>query len=377
LEREEIWNKWKNEGCPNYVKEKITPAQPKPKRPRPNTSDFIIKNASRRQNQNTQSVVARLCNINHDNLEACKDPMRQFLPSLKEYFEEPIDQLDPDNQVEKQYQLIYQTDWAWKSLRLLAKRSPLYFMQNQAVKPVSEFLESICTKLGKEFVSAEQSAGTNGIGNQKDQINDAVNSPAVESHHQDSNGGMPEDEQNTNQKEEEEQTIEQQDRQNEPDYDDELSVKKEKTDNDMNYEDGNDNSQADEDADFNNDEQNTTMNASINQNNDKQIEMNDVEEEYAENAAKKESEIKNQPNVVVKREPGNYSNIVRKEMDSEIINFVSDLISSIDLLNKLAKKLDFDHLKIIDGDQTLLDNVKLASRKILQSWTVSVLKKSF
>lgn len=38
-------------------------------------------------------------------MEACKDPNRQFLPSLKEFFEEAIEQLDPANQVEKQYLL--------------------------------------------------------------------------------------------------------------------------------------------------------------------------------------------------------------------------------------------------------------------------------
>ncbi len=73
-----------------------------------------------------QSEMAKLCNVNHGNLEACKDSQRQFLPSLKEFFEESIEQLDPANQVEKQYRLIYQTDWSWKALRLLAKRRYLH-----------------------------------------------------------------------------------------------------------------------------------------------------------------------------------------------------------------------------------------------------------
>lgn len=49
------------------------------------------------------SEMSKLCSVNHDNLEVCKDPNRQFLPSLKEFFEEAIDQLDPASQVEKQY----------------------------------------------------------------------------------------------------------------------------------------------------------------------------------------------------------------------------------------------------------------------------------
>lgn len=100
--------------------------------------------------------MSKLCNVNHENLEVCKDPNRQFLPSLKEFFLDAIEQLDPVNQVEKQYYLINQTNWAWKGLRLLAKRSPYYFMQNQNVKTISEYLEAICGKLNKDFTTDQQ-----------------------------------------------------------------------------------------------------------------------------------------------------------------------------------------------------------------------------
>ena len=148
LDREEIWNKWKNEGCPNYVREKKNlPAKSPLKRPKPVSSDFVIK--SNKKFMSDQSDIGKLCNINHDNLEACKDPNREFLPSLKEFFDEAIEQLDPVNQVEKQYYLTNQTDWAWKALRLLVKRSAFYFIQNQNVKTISEYLEAICNKLNK------------------------------------------------------------------------------------------------------------------------------------------------------------------------------------------------------------------------------------
>ena len=148
LEREDIWNKWKNEGCPNYVKEKQPPKKAQVKRLKPVTSDFVPK-FGRNFIAENQSDIVNLCNINHDNLEACKDVNRQFLPSLKEFFDEAIEQMDPENQVEKQYYLSRQTDWAWKALRLLAKRSSYYFMQNQNVKTISEYLETICAKLSK------------------------------------------------------------------------------------------------------------------------------------------------------------------------------------------------------------------------------------
>ena len=91
LEREEIWNKWKNEGCQNFVKEKraaISQAIQKPKRVKPSTSDFITNQNSKGFLSENMDVISKLCNVNHGNLEACKDPNRQFLPSLKEFFEE-------------------------------------------------------------------------------------------------------------------------------------------------------------------------------------------------------------------------------------------------------------------------------------------------
>ncbi len=95
--------------------------------------------------------MAKLCNINHDNLNACKNANREYLPTLRDFFEEAIEQLDPVNQIEKQYHLVNRTEWSWKALRLLAKRSAHYFMQNQNAKTISEYLEAICQKLGKEM----------------------------------------------------------------------------------------------------------------------------------------------------------------------------------------------------------------------------------
>ena len=137
------------------MKEKKAPGTTRTpsKRARFVSSDFVAKTEKKFITENSE--MSKLCNINHDNLEACKDSSRQFLPSLKEFFEEAIDQLDPVNQVEKQYQLIYQTEWAWKALRLLAKKSAFYFMQNQNVKAIPEYLEAIFNKLNKEFINEQ------------------------------------------------------------------------------------------------------------------------------------------------------------------------------------------------------------------------------
>lgn len=99
------------------------------------------------------SVMGKLCQVNHGNLEACRDSARQFLPTVREFFDEAIDQLDPANQVERAYWLIMQPDWAWTALRLLAKRSPHYFMQmNQNARPIHEYLEGICIRLSKGYL---------------------------------------------------------------------------------------------------------------------------------------------------------------------------------------------------------------------------------
>lgn len=63
LEREEIWNKWKNEGCPNYVKEKKTAPVKPSKRPRPVSADFVIN--SNKVFVSDNSEMSKLCSVNH------------------------------------------------------------------------------------------------------------------------------------------------------------------------------------------------------------------------------------------------------------------------------------------------------------------------
>ena len=45
-------------------------------------------------------VLTRLWNQYPDNMEACSAPERDFLPQMDDYFEEAIEQLDPNNQIE-------------------------------------------------------------------------------------------------------------------------------------------------------------------------------------------------------------------------------------------------------------------------------------
>ena len=51
--------------------------------------------------------LTRLWNLNPDNMEACKDESRVFLPKLDDFFANAIDQADPEAMVEEQYKYVY------------------------------------------------------------------------------------------------------------------------------------------------------------------------------------------------------------------------------------------------------------------------------
>ncbi len=92
----------------------------------------------------------RLWNLYPNNLEACSAEERDFLPSLEEYFEEAIDQLNPDNQVEKEYRKVNDGSWGWRALRLLAKKSPHFFTYgNHPIAKLPDYLEQMLRKMAK------------------------------------------------------------------------------------------------------------------------------------------------------------------------------------------------------------------------------------
>ena len=50
--------------------------------------------------------LTKLWNLCPNNLESCKSKDRNFLPSLEEYFEEAIEQLDPAAAIEDEYKSV-------------------------------------------------------------------------------------------------------------------------------------------------------------------------------------------------------------------------------------------------------------------------------
>uniref|UniRef100_A0A6Q2Z299 Death domain-containing protein n=1 Tax=Esox lucius TaxID=8010 RepID=A0A6Q2Z299_ESOLU len=152
LNTEENWNSWKNEGCPSFVKDR--PVDDKPKRPtrkRQAPEDFLGKGPDRKVFMGNDELT-RLWNLNHDNMAACQSESREFMPSLEEFFEEAIEQADPANMVEDEYKVVRNSNYGWRALRLLSRRSPHFFQPtNQQFKSLADYLESMVIKLAKEL----------------------------------------------------------------------------------------------------------------------------------------------------------------------------------------------------------------------------------
>merc|ERR1712018_730749 len=67
---------------------------------------------------------------------------------MEDYFQEAIEQLDPDQQVEAQYRKVNDGQWGWRALRLLAKKSPHFFTYgNNPIARLPDYLESMLKKM--------------------------------------------------------------------------------------------------------------------------------------------------------------------------------------------------------------------------------------
>ncbi|XP_067835849.1 THO complex subunit 1 isoform X2 [Heptranchias perlo] len=152
LHSEENWIAWKNEGCPSFVKERPPESKvPKPARKRPAPEDFFGKGPSKKVLMGNDELT-RLWNLCPDNMEACKSESREFMPTLEEFFEEAIEQADPENMVEEEYKVVNNSNYGWRALRLLARRSPHFFQPtNQQFKSLPEYLDNMVIKLAKEL----------------------------------------------------------------------------------------------------------------------------------------------------------------------------------------------------------------------------------
>eukprot|EP00092_Neocalanus_flemingeri_P011999 GFUD01012936.1.p1 GENE.GFUD01012936.1~~GFUD01012936.1.p1 ORF type:complete len:653 (-),score=159.55 GFUD01012936.1:48-2006(-) len=160
LHREEHWNKWKNEGCPSFAKKlEENVVEKKPigeggsfRRKKRKLGDLIQKEVAEKKVNLGNSGLTALWNLHPDNLEACRAKDRDFLPSLENYFEEAIDQLDPRNEIEEAYKKVNNGEWGWRALRLMSRRSSHFFISgNNPIAKLPEYLESMLGKMAKEM----------------------------------------------------------------------------------------------------------------------------------------------------------------------------------------------------------------------------------
>ena len=152
FEREDYWNNWKNDGC-GELKE-ITDTEEQI-----NFSSEYIRNSYQSQKRaqigdyaksayNSNKILIgnpemnRLWNFYPDNLEACKSPKRDFTPTIENYFESVLKR-PADVQLKDCSEL-----FRWKALRLLSQKSNYFFVpNNQVVKPVNDYLQSVTDRV--------------------------------------------------------------------------------------------------------------------------------------------------------------------------------------------------------------------------------------
>ncbi|XP_031561459.1 THO complex subunit 1-like [Actinia tenebrosa] len=160
LEREENWNSWKNEGCPSFIKEKEQESSEVPKKvSRKRTKSLgedVISDWKSKKIMMGSSELTRLWNLCPNNLEACSAEKRVFLPTLEDYFGEAIEQADPEGMVEDEYKVIKNSNFGWRALRLLARRSQHFFQpSSNPFKTLPDYLESVVQQLAQEIPTSK------------------------------------------------------------------------------------------------------------------------------------------------------------------------------------------------------------------------------
>jgi len=164
LKRELIWIRWKNEGCPSLVIPSPPPAENGEaekeegagkaklgKRKAP-LGDLMRYEAKHGKINLGNKGLTKLWNINPDNLEACKEQERNFLPSLLDFFGEPINELNPHNGIEDTYKQVNKGEWGWRALRLMSRRSNHFFLVgNSHISKLPEYLTIMMKKMATDF----------------------------------------------------------------------------------------------------------------------------------------------------------------------------------------------------------------------------------
>jgi len=163
LNREENWINWKNCGCGSFAKFPPALLEEMGELPKEDTrkksrgvkrsvGEEYLSNRSKKANLGNTELT-RLWNLCPDNLKACKAENRlNFLPQLDTFFEEAIEQADPEAGIEEEYKVVNDSSFQWRALRLLAHRSHHFFTPSQTpFKALPEYLQSVIENISKDF----------------------------------------------------------------------------------------------------------------------------------------------------------------------------------------------------------------------------------
>ncbi|KAI5644111.1 THO complex subunit 1 transcription elongation factor domain-containing protein [Phthorimaea operculella] len=213
LKREEHWNSWKNDGCPEFQKPKPPPVtdseegsrrrkrrrpvgdiikeyeaqgkvymgkqsvhgkvsihftefqKPKPppvtdseegsrrrKRRRP-VGDIIKEYEAQGKVYMGNNELTKLWNLCPDNLAACRTKERDFMPSLETYM---LTGADGNKRTSD-------GGWGWRALRLLARRSPHFFVHtNNPIGKLPDYLDDMVKRVSREVAVKQEANNTNG-----------------------------------------------------------------------------------------------------------------------------------------------------------------------------------------------------------------------
>ncbi|ENN77692.1 hypothetical protein YQE_05766, partial [Dendroctonus ponderosae] len=148
LKREELWNSWKNDGCPEI--KKLLPQSEPAEAPKPKKATMLLGDLVKDANKDGKFYIGnteltKLWNICPSNLDACKD--RDFLPSLDDYFADAVTQVESANPTKDDENLLKDCNFGWRALRLLARRSPYFFSINTQNHPLPKYLELMVHKI--------------------------------------------------------------------------------------------------------------------------------------------------------------------------------------------------------------------------------------
>jgi len=184
LKRELIWIRWKNEGCPSLVipsplaaengdseKEPALAEGTPEKRAKlgkrkASLGDMMRYEAKHGKINLGNKGLTKLWNINPDNLEACREKERNFLPSMLQFFEEPINEMNPHNGIDSTYMKVNQGEWGWRALRLMSRRSNHFFLVgNCNITKLPDYLKYMMKKMATDYNIdiTEPADGSNGM----------------------------------------------------------------------------------------------------------------------------------------------------------------------------------------------------------------------